>query len=252
MNPQAIAPFRRARSLAGRLAPVMSGVVLLALLPFVGRLAPASVETGAYFADVKHRVNALPMLLGTWAGTDTDVAPQATELLKPNVILQRQYEDLASNDWFNLLIVHCGEVGDMLGHYPPRCYPNHGWVIDQTNTDTLKLGSDSIPATTYELSWSNDRSRMPLRISNFFIVPSSAGSFAPDMEALRSATRTRLSASLGAAQVQIITPGTMPEERVREITRLVMPAIEDAVRTIADGPESLKEIQKTKAGGGQP
>ena len=248
MNSHAIAPFRGIRATAGRWAPVLSGLVLVSLLPFLGRLAPASVETDAYFAEIKHRVEALPMLLGPWAGTDKAIAPQATELLKPNVILQREYRSLTSNDWFNVLIVHCGEVGDMVGHYPPRCYPNQGWMIDETLQEPLELGGEQIRSTRYTLSWQNDRSRPPLRISNFFVVPSSDESFAPDMEALRAATRTRLSASLGAAQVQIITPGDMPDERVRGILELVLPAMEDSVLMIARGPDELND--ETESGGG--
>src|SRR3954471_15474896 len=86
-----------------------------------------------YHVAAKAAIESLPKGIPPFAGLDTDDVPKVAQvLLKPNKILSRRYTDasvasLSHPRSANLLIVQCKQSGDMVGHFPPICYPSHGW-----------------------------------------------------------------------------------------------------------------------------
>lgn len=212
-------------------------VLLLGMLlwgwaaPF--RSGPA-VET--YFADVAQSIDDIPHQIGPWLGVDIPATPAAVELLKPNKLVQRRYKNTESGDWFELLFVHCGDVRDMIGHYPPVCYPAHGWTLDSKERIQVETEAVNTAASSYRLTRDEGLSKTSIRIINFFALPASKQpSFGPELDLIQQAGRYRERARLGAGQVQVITPDTMPDEQRREIVRIAMTLTEDVLRDIERG-----------------
>ena len=56
-----------------------------------------------------------------------EVPPEAQELLRPNAIFSRRFQR-PGEIGVHVLVVHCSDARDMIGHYPPICYPSSGWV----------------------------------------------------------------------------------------------------------------------------
>jgi hypothetical protein len=236
--------------------PLAAAAILAAMLAAGGVDAHRPPDTEQYFATVKAAIERIPYQIGPWTGADQEVVPAAVRLLKPNKILQRRYVNPATGEWFNLLIVHCGDVRDMQGHYPPVCYPAHGWRQDRFSSTTLSVEGVAIPARVYDFRQPAGPRETGMVVVNFFVMPegaepqsrliglgdpavsrSPAGSaFSDEMEAVRRVARARALAGLGAAQVQVITSSEMPEAARRELVGVVLPAIMPAVAAVAQGP----------------
>src|SRR5215204_3249848 len=127
------------------ISPLLSAAVLAGIVAENRRyLKPADFEP--YHVRAKSAIESLPNKAGDWVGGDNDDVPREAQiLLKPNKILSRRYTDTSVASLnrprsVNLLIVQCKLASDMVGHFPPICYPSHGmetilnedrdWIVD--------------------------------------------------------------------------------------------------------------------------
>ena len=123
---------------------VLAPWLTLALLLGMSRVLPNRSEFNPNSqqrkAEVAHAMQSIPMFIGRWVGQDKEVPKEAQKLLRPNAILSRIYTSAASpTTW--IVVVHCSDARDLDGHYPPKCYPAHGWITAHL-CDSLKIHSD--------------------------------------------------------------------------------------------------------------
>lgn len=200
--------------------------------------APALRGADEYFERVARAIERAPYRIGPWIGQDVEAQAAAVRLLRPNKLMQRRYSDPATGDEVNLLIVHCGDVRDMTGHYPPVCYPAHGWKQEQEPTiESIQLLGVSANARVYRFDLTREGATRRMTVVNFFVLPGGGGPVTAEMDDVERATQRRASATLGSAQVQILTGERMSEERRREVVSEFIRAIEPALREIAQGVE---------------
>jgi len=224
-------------ALRSRLPAVAALAVLVAVIATGGIDAEAPANADAYFDETAAAINGTSTRIGNWNGQPNKVSPAADELLKPNAILQRTYEDGATGRTYNLLLVHCRDARDMDGHYPPICYKNAGYRLESREHVTLELDGEAIPATRY-IYLPPDPLGGPIEITNFLVVPAQDQPFAADIAPVRRASRSRASAGLGSAQVQIIFDEGVPGREERDaIIDHVMEEIGPSVQLIAGGPQ---------------
>lgn len=194
-----------------RLAPIAASLCVVALLQMQLLGGPSEAEAQAFHDEVAEAVQRIPLRLEGWEGRDTDVPASARALLRPNALLGRQYQDLDTGRKASLVIVQCRDTRDMTGHYPPRCYPAHGWLQSETVTKhEIVVEGVSIPVTRYEFTRSEFDRVQRIAIDNFFVLP--FGGLARDMEGVLEAASDYRVRPFGAAQVQVITDGTLPPE----------------------------------------
>lgn len=223
--------------LADRAAPVLTALLLCAMLGMgmLDTLRPAGVEP--YFEDVAASIDAMPNKIGDFIGTPVDVTPSAIRLLRPNRLLQRAYLDPWTGRGLTLLVVHCGNVRDMAGHYPPNCYPAHGWRMERTEDAGVTIAGSPAPAVLYEFSQRVGVTDSRMHVLNFFVLPSRRAGVVADISAVDSARGARRTAGLGAAQVQMVA--TDRELLMDpEVVAAFMQAIEPVVTEILKGPTS--------------
>lgn len=205
-------------------APVAS-IALVLLLPVWLRHDPSAAEV--YGPDpqvVAEASERTPYSIGRWVGQDADVPESAVRMLRPNVLLGRRFVDLDSGMSISFFLVHCGDARDMLGHYPPVCYPNAGWVLNEPEQSNKKKGSSdstlielkvngtTVRARSYEFSRIQDWSTQAnMRVFNFFILPD--GSTADDIRAVHDRTNWLGASIQGVAQVQLVTSRDVPLEQ---------------------------------------
>ncbi len=226
------------RNNAWLVPPVLTAMILLGMLRW-GWAAPfrSAPEVAGYFASISEKIDEIPYQLGPWLGVDTPVTPAATELLKPNKLVQRRYTNTETGEWFELLVVHCGDVRDMIGHYPPVCYPAHGWSLESEADDTLSSPSGSLPASVYTLSRRRGLESDRIKVADLFILPEGEGPWVgSELAMIQKAGRYFERARMGAAQLQVITPADMPEERRREIMSRAVTLAADVLEEVRKGP----------------
>ncbi len=201
--------------------------------------APPQRGAPEYFERVAGAIERVPYRVGHWIGRDVEAQPAAVRLLRPNKLMQRRYTHDATGEDLNLLIVHCGDVRDMTGHYPPVCYPAHGWRQEsgEPATEVIQLLGQLAHARVYRFDLTREGASRRMSVVNFFVLPGSGGPITPDMADLERATQRRDSATLGSAQVQILTGERMSEDQRREVVAEFVRAVEPALREVARGVE---------------
>jgi hypothetical protein len=220
-----------------RISPLLAAALLMALLA-VGGLdgrEPDGVEV--YMAEVRAAIDAIPHRIGAAVGADAEPTPAAIKLLAPNKILQRRFVDPLTGARMSLMIVHCGDARDMFGHYPPVCYPAHGWISGSRRSIPVEISGTQTVAVVYEFSRVENMAERSMTVVNFFIVPGKGPQFAPDMEAVQRVAGTKAAARLGVAQIQLVLDGTPSHEEQMLAIRDVLPVLEPVARAIGRGVE---------------
>jgi hypothetical protein len=213
------------------LAIFASPVLCLALLGGIvaedrTHLKPGDVES--YHRHAKEVLEAWPKQLadGQWVTEDDRTLPPAAEqLLHPNVEIDRLYvnRDL----WINgrpaaasLLIVQCKDSRDMLGHYPPVCYPAHGMTKVSEQQRDWAVGDTTIPGTEYVFLHDDGQSKYRTAVYNFMIVPGLG--IVRDMNGIAKAAADYQRRYFGAAQFQVTMDADTPQyDRDRVFAALV-------------------------------
>jgi hypothetical protein len=220
-----------------RVPALAAGLVLCAIIASGGIDANSPPNADAYFDETAAAINEISYRIGDWNGLAEKVTPAADELLKPNAMVQRMYEDAATGRHFSFLIVHCRDARDMDGHYPPICYENQGYAPVEETRIPIQIEGREATATRYTYL-TPDRLRQ-IEITNFLVVPAYEAPYAPDLEPVGRASRSRASAGLGAAQVQIIFHESIPSRDERdEIIGKVLREVGPALELIARGPRN--------------
>jgi hypothetical protein len=199
---------RTVPDIQARLALVVT-LVLLALIAAQRYLtSKPSADATAYHAAVRVEADGFPYHFGDWLGVDAPVPQAAVTMLKPNFIISRRYQNLVTGHVLNFLVVHCEDARDILGHYPPVCYPNQGWRVDSALPHDWPTGDATVSGTRYAFTNSLSGSGAKLLIDNFMVLPT--GSTGRGMDEVELVARDGSLKHFGAAQVQLVylTPVT--------------------------------------------
>ena len=218
-----------------RWAPYLCGA-LLAGLVLVGGLdarTPAGAED--YKARVRKAIDAIPYKIGPAVGTDVEPTRAAILLLSPNKIFQRRYVDPVTGWSQSLLIVHCKDVRDMTGHFPPNCYPAHGWSTAGAERTSVQLDQDVTDAMVFRFSKQEEIVSHRMTVVNFFIIPEGGGTIFASMEEMERTARASPVGGLGVAQVQIVHDEEASAQWREHMVRETMQAITPALRVIGKG-----------------
>jgi hypothetical protein len=193
-------------------------------------------QTVARQKEVADAMAAVPYFIGDrdqWIGQDAEVPREAQALLRPNATLSRTYQR-PGGERLHLLVVHCSDMRDMQGHYPPICYPSSGWVpepVDGADDVDLTVDELPMPVRTYCFRLVREGGiEEQIRIFNTFILP--GGVVSREMSDLREQTE-RLAVSVqGVAQMQIISSMSMSyDDAIQAANDLLtdVPALFDAL-----------------------
>lgn len=219
------------------LAPILSALVLAAALVYVRADARPPADINEYMAGVRSAIESLPYRIGARVGSDVEPSAAAIQLLAPNKIFQRRYVDPMTGSSASLLIVHCGDVRDMVGHFPPVCYPAHGWREAGSRRMRVRVAGEETTAVIYEFSRLDDLVERRMTSINFFILPGATANFAPDMTGMERIVRTPALVGLGVAQVQIVMDGIYSDTENSQVAAEILPVLDPVVAAIRRGAE---------------
>jgi hypothetical protein len=186
-----------------------------------------------YHRHVRAAVEAIPFRAGDWVSQDTPVLPAAQELLRPNVILSRRYQNFTSGLEASFLLVQCTDARDLLGHYPPVCYKANGYELLDAEPATYDHNSLHLEGKLYTFSSANLASHDQIKVFDFMILPN--GLTAPDMAGVNAIARDRHIRHFGAAQVQVVTDAAMSDREREAVTRALLESARPAINAIREG-----------------
>jgi hypothetical protein len=217
--------------------PALTAAILAAMFIIGGTAADEPSGGPEYRERVREAIDAIPYRIGAWVGVDIEPTPAAVRLLTPNRILQRRYVNPKTGGSISLLIVHCRDARDMLGHFPPVCYPAHGWKQVGTQTVSMSIGGMSAPGAVYQFVQKADLTELRMEVIDFFVLPTDETSIVADMDSVERVARSPRSAGLGVAQIQIVFNSEMADDERVKVLREVLSALEPTVAAISRGVE---------------
>ncbi|MEM0913138.1 MAG: exosortase C-terminal domain/associated protein EpsI [Planctomycetota bacterium] len=214
---------------------VALSVVLLggmAVQQGIYRKPPA--DAGAYHARVGSAIDDLPYTFGEWIGTDSAVPAAAVRLLRANRVFSRRFMHMSTGQSVQVLIVHCTDSRDLIGHYPPVCYPGNGWKSDGQTPAALGVpGYESIDSTRYEFKQGDQLTERRIAIFNFMVLPD--GQIVHDMDAVSTASQDYRRKFFGAAQVQVLVPPDLSLDEQTQLAAQFVELIDPVLREIQSG-----------------
>lgn len=227
----------------GRTMPLLTLGLLLALPWAFPNRVVVDAATEAQRRAVAEAVKAVPYRIGPWTGTDEEFAPAAMELLHINAILSRRYERIGVSD-VNVLVVHCTDVRDMRGHWPPICYPATGWTpapAARTAGETsLPVRSRTVAAREYEYrraeagGWESR-----IHVMSFFVLAD--GRLTADIHEVDRQSQRLALAVRGVAQIQIVTAAGMPREEAAAAATELLAGMDELFEALGVGDGEIED-----------
>ncbi|MEM9372304.1 MAG: exosortase-associated EpsI family protein [Planctomycetota bacterium] len=210
----------------GALISVVLSASLLVMAAASSRVVIDDEQVRAYHESIRDAAAGFPMDSGLWIGREVELPPSATKLLRPNAIIARRYQSTEHEGVSaTLMVVQCADIRDMQGHYPPNCYPAHGWGQGDRSDDAA-IGD--LPALRYEFIRRSERGELGITVYNLFILPS--GEVTTSMRDVRRAGSDYEARPFGAAQIQIVLDKDVPaadhEWILSEMRRIADPVVE--------------------------
>ena len=235
--------------------------IALAALLLLGldlRTRHSAGEATAYLADCRAAADRIPYVVpGGWLGRDAPVPTQAVDLLRPNVLVSRTYENLGGTRAVGLLLVQTSDAQRLLNHYPPNCYPGRGWRLvgsEPRDWPAPGLGAEGVVrGMVYQMvppgvpGAGADPAAVP--IYNFMLSPD--GKTGRDMEAVWAAGRSDQGRFFGAGEMQVLFWGDFtPDEREAAFARF-LDAARPALSAILDAGRTEAERTDAERAGGE-
>lgn len=200
---------------------------------FAERRALLTPEDPApYHERVKEAVDATPARAAGWEGTRADIPTPARELLRPNVILARRYASTDGPGVATLLVVHCSDSRDLGGHHPPVCYPATGWTTSAAEAVEIQLSDARLPAMRYEFTQNVQGEEHRQVVYAFFVLPDHG--VEREINVVRAAAADYRLRRFGAAQIQVVMPGSFSASTERRIVSDLVTLTEPAIRAVTE------------------
>ena len=223
---------KRRRQLAMAVFPALC-LAMLGAVALETMSRPTAEDADAYHAKVAAVINAIPYQIDDWVGIDEPPPREAISLLRPNTIFSRRYENFVTGERVSVVLVHCRDARDLAGHYPPICYPAHGWTQVQATAATRPLDDRRLELMSYKFTRDRTAGRSQMLVDNFLILPD--GRIVSDMREVRRAAGNYARRIYGAAQVQVVHYGQVPDERRERAFQTLVTPMRQAIETIRVG-----------------
>lgn len=215
---------------------------MVSILMLIGMIAEARTHVQPavaepHLARCRAAIDAFPVIVkgasAAWMGRDTEVPVSATQLLRPNKILSRDYVNDETEASVSLLIVDCGDARDLQGHYPPNCYPAQGQKLLAKQQRTWQLPHMEITGMEYHFA-PKSLTYQEQVVYNFFVLPlvpgvavshkELDGVICPDIGSVYTSGEDYQRRYYGAAEFQLVTgPRMTQQERDQAFLDLLSP-----------------------------
>ena len=212
---------------------VVTSLALAGLLAdkLLFRTPPA--DAAAYHQRVRSTAGNVPLHIGSWFGVDSPVPTAAVQMLHPNVIVSRRYENLSTQQSVSFLLVQVSDVRDILGHYPPFCYPARGWPEVRREPKTWEVGGLKVNGTSYFFASGRLAREAAVIVDHLVILPN--GNTYGDMNEATKAAQHHRRKFFGAAHIQIVYDSAVPPLQREEIFKTFFAANRDLIDQIRFG-----------------
>ena len=215
-------------------APLITLVLLAGIWAERTLLHGPPDDAAAYHARVRAVAADLPYRIGEWVGSDVETPPAAIAMLKPNVLRCRRFVHQSTGEHATMMIVQCQDARDMSGHYPPICYPAHGWTLRESTRKDLVVAGIPVPTRIYRFTIESIDRFDEILVYNFFVRRD--GPIESERRGVLAVSERRMRV-FGAGQVQVVFSPSMHADRRDEVFQMLVSqasTVIDAIRVGSD------------------
>ena len=209
--------------------------VLLVGIGIEGRVKSFGANAAfEYHQNIKLLAAQVPHSVGSWVGTEVPLP--GAELLKANSIISRRYVKYTGkkNDLsVTIIFVHCSDSRDLIGHYPPHCYPAQGWTKQYVDQNQMFISGLDIRFTEYGFIQHEMLNEQSMSVLNFLVLPD--GNIVPNMKRLMQMSQNSRLKFYGAGQAQIITSSGLPASEKAEIYEFSLRILRPIINKVLSG-----------------
>jgi exosortase len=186
---------------------------------------PPAPDVEARYRTIRDEVLALPSRLGPWRGEDIEVPLAEQRILKPNAMLSRSLSMLGGDERAHLLLIHCRDVRDMLGHWPASCYVSAGWKPEKDAARTIEVPHAGLELQALRHRFSRVRGEDLVErteVWSAFLAPGEPPT--GNLQDLAGRAGGRLRSRQGIAQIQVCFPGFVTDDEADRAVRSILEA----------------------------
>ena len=194
------------RMRVNRSAPVLSILLMIGGWFLIDNPLGEDGQILQHRANIVMEMDKFPYQLDNWWGADVPVPTSAMEILRPNSLVSRRFSKLETSDEVVLALIHCSDLRDMMGHYPPVCYPATGWTLNEEGTEdvTVKLADINAQMRLYRFHrFDQEGLQKEQTVLSIFLLPNQM--LLTDMQELKGrSSKGRNMSAIGVAQLQMV------------------------------------------------
>jgi hypothetical protein len=189
---------------------------------------PAGV--GRYHELIRAAAAQLPTHIGEWVGEDVPVPARSLSMLRPNVMISRRYTNVENGRTAGVLLVHCSDAHSMAGHFPLRCYPAQGWILQSSIPRDWMAGDLRMTGTEYAFTMDDTGKTRAIVVANVLFLP--GGKVLRDMNSVARTIAGAGGQASGSGQMQVYFDANITREERDEAITSLMDGYGNVIRTI--------------------
>jgi len=216
-------------------AAPLASVLLLCGVGYSLQMRQPPPDVVAYHDHVLETALGVPTLIGQWLGKDEPVPAPARDMLRPNVMICRKYQNIQTGESVTMMIVQVRDAWNMAFHYPPVCYKFAGWKQDAAERREWQAADMPVAAMEYSFKQERFDGETRMNVANFMILPTGLGLDDKDVRRISDDPAKRF---YGAGQVQIVFDSRMTPERRQVVFSELVEACLPLVRAVVNGEKN--------------
>jgi Protein of unknown function (DUF3485) len=218
------------------LATMMLGAIALQNALTVHR----SPDVERYDTRIRDAAGQIPARIGSWIGQDVKVPARALTVLRPNVLISREYVNVETGQRAGLMLVHCDDAHHMVGHYPMRCYPADGWDFVRAEPRDWQVGDLRLSGTEYEFFMREIGEQISgeqrIIVANCLLRPD--GQVLRDMDSLSKSIIGAEGQATGAGQIQVYFDASIPKAERDSAVQILVAGYRPVIDAILSNPDA--------------
>ena len=219
----------------GQLA-VLCAAVCCTAATAVSLSLPRAADAEPYHAAAREAAAGMPLTFDSYEGRDVALPEEAVTLLRPNVMFSRRYVSHRPPRAASLLVVQVRDARDLLGHWPPNCYPSNGFTLEAPESRQWRVAGESLPGLRFRMHKTVDGRRAEQVVDFFMVLPD--GRIVREMDTVTDAAARHDWRFYGAAQVQVLTSGAMSDAERDAVFRDLVSAHQPLLDTLRAGRDT--------------
>ena len=175
----------------------------------------------------------------------------ALDILNPNAHLSRRYQRIGAGRsvFVTLMLIHCSDARDMIGHYPPVCYPRAGWAelpgSMRDFTVSRAMDERELPVRYHRFGqFGRNGIERVITVADTFILPE--GGSTVDMGVVINAAGRARRSMKGVAQIQLLFQGDVPDDKAESMTDELLQALPKSLFDVLMNEPVIKDAGAVK------